>query len=748
MNDIAGPRCRTVHGDDSQPLDSTTIVPAASRAARSFTTRLTCVAAVALALSGCSLLNAPAAVPAEEPVEAAAQPLVNTGRVELLWDTYGVPHIIAQDPAALFYGVGWAQMRSHGDLLLRLYGQARGRAAEYWGAEFVDSDVWVRTNGVPARAEEWLAAQPAHMRAYIDAFVTGINAYAAQHTDSLSDAYRVVLPVRAADVLAHQQRVLNFTFVASPGMAIGAQRALGTGGSNGWAIAPDRTDQRNAMLLANPHLPWGDLFTWFEMHTVAPQLDAYGATLVGLPVLTIAFNPFLGWTHTVNTMDGADLYDLQTNGDYYLFDGEMRPMTIDDQVLRVRRPDGSVTERPLRVRSSVHGPIVASEGNRAIALAVTGLDAPHTMVQYWEMLSARDQTEFELALTRLQMPMFTTIYADRNGNILNVFNGRVPIRSRGDWSYWSGVVRGDTSATLWSGTHGYQALPRVANPPAGWVHNANEPPWTATLPLPLNPDFFPAYMAPPPSMSFRAQRSARMLDEDSRITFDELVAYKHSTRMEAADHFLLDLIAAARQSTDADARGAAEVLDQWDRNADADSRGAVLFVEFLRAAQREPWPAGSPWEIRWTPRAPLATPDGLSDPRRAVELLGSVAQRVRATYGSLNVAWGDVHRLRRDSIDLPANGGPGAAGIFRVTEFQPMPGDSTRFVATSGDSYVLAVEFSSPIRAQSLLVYGNASQSGSPHRTDQLALYAQQQLKPVWLTRDEIMQNLLAREEF
>src|SRR5690606_27010383 len=227
-----------------------------------------------------------------------------------------------------------------------------------------------------------------------------------------------------------------------------------------------------------------------------------------------------------------------------------------------------------------------------------------------------------------------------------------------------------------------------------------------------------------------------------------MVAYKHSTRMEAADHFLLDLIAAARQSSNPDARGAAEVLEQWDRNADADSRGAVLFVEFLRAAQREPWRSGSPWEIRWTPRAPLATPDGLSDPGRAVELLGQAARHVRAIHGSLNVTWGDVHRLRRDSLDLPANGGPGAAGIFRVTEFQPVPGDSTRSVATSGDSYVLAVEFSNPIRAQSLLVYGNASQPGSPHRTDQLPLYAQKQLKPVWLTREEIMQNLLAREAF
>src|SRR5688500_18862669 len=72
---------------------------------------------------------------------------------EILWDTYGVPHVFARDSRSMFYAFGWAQMQSHGDLLLRLYGQARGRAAEYWGADYLDSDRWVRVNGVPERGE-------------------------------------------------------------------------------------------------------------------------------------------------------------------------------------------------------------------------------------------------------------------------------------------------------------------------------------------------------------------------------------------------------------------------------------------------------------------------------------------------------------------------------------------------------------------------------------------------------------------
>ena len=54
-------------------------------------------------------------------------------------------------------------------------------------------------------------------------------------------------------------------------------------GSNAWAIGPSRSASGNAILVANPHLPWGDLFTWFEVQLTSPDIDAYGATLVGAP---------------------------------------------------------------------------------------------------------------------------------------------------------------------------------------------------------------------------------------------------------------------------------------------------------------------------------------------------------------------------------------------------------------------------------------------------------------------------------
>ncbi|WP_431191123.1 penicillin acylase family protein [Leptolyngbya subtilissima] len=135
---------------------------------------------------------------------------------EILWDTYGVPHIHSRDTQGLFYAFGWAQMQSHADLLLRLYGQARGRAAEYWGEDYRDSDVWVRTMGIPERAAEWYTAQNPDFRADLEAFAAGVNAYAQTHGDRIDQAFAQILPVTAIDVLAHQQRVLHFTFVVNP----------------------------------------------------------------------------------------------------------------------------------------------------------------------------------------------------------------------------------------------------------------------------------------------------------------------------------------------------------------------------------------------------------------------------------------------------------------------------------------------------------------------------------------------------
>ncbi len=676
-------------------------------------------------------------------------PIGESGKTELLWDTYGIPHIYGQDNKSLFHAFGWAQMQSHGNLILRLYGQARGRAAEYWGEKYRESDQWVRTMGVPDRARQWYEAQSPIFRSYLDAFAAGVNAYVQEHPDLIDDAVEDVLPVNGVDLLAHLQRVLHFTFMVDPQQIASLTDPLHSAkaipspvmGSNAWAIAPARSASGNAMLLANPHAPWSDEFLWYEAQLTTSEVNAYGATLVGIPVLAMAFNDYLGWAHTVNTYDGWDAYELTLLNGGYQFDGQMRPFETEQQTLKVRQDDRSLREEPLPVKRSVHGPVIAQEDDKAIALRVAGLDQPKALEQWWEMIHAKNLTEFEMALKRLQVPMFTVIYADRDGHILHLFNGQVPVHSQGDFEYWAGVIPGDTTATLWTKTHPYQDLPRVIDPPSGWLQNANDPPWTTTLPLALNPDNYPSYMAPRDPMEFRAQHSARMLAEDEQISLEEMIKYKHSTRMKLADRLLDDLIPAARQQGGEIARRAANVLEAWDHQAEPDSRGAVLFASWVQAVDFDRL-----FAVPWDKNSPLATPDGLANPASAVTVLETVAAKIEATYGALDVAWGDVFRLHYGDTDLPANGGPGSLGIFRVLDF--VQSEAGRFQLVNGDTYVAAIEFSNPVRAMVLTSYGNATQPNSPHVGDQLELFARKELRPVWRSRKEVEAHLALRKEF
>src|SRR4028119_1111037 len=162
-------------------------------------------------------------------------PATGSDRTEILWDSWGVPHIYGKDAQGLFQAFGWAQMQSHGDLILRLYGQARGRAAEYFGEKYLDSDKYVRTMGIPARARVWYEAQNPTMRGYLDAFAAGINAYAKEHPKQINDEVKQVLPVDGADVLAHVQRVIHFTFVVNPQSVASLSSRGSSAGSNGWA---------------------------------------------------------------------------------------------------------------------------------------------------------------------------------------------------------------------------------------------------------------------------------------------------------------------------------------------------------------------------------------------------------------------------------------------------------------------------------------------------------------------------------
>ena len=714
--------------------------------------------AVLLAIVATGLMACSSAPPVAAVVRAAAaQPLPD----EIRWDGYGVPHIYGHDAATVFRGYGWAQARNHGDEVLRLYGEARGRGAEYWGAAYEPTTVWVLKNDVPARAQRWYAQQDPAFRALLDAFAQGINDYATAHPQALAADVRAVLPVSGVDVVAHAHRLMNYVYVASPPNTLAAGEGEAPvdeaaaegegggegdlGGSNTWAIAGSRTTSGHTVLLQNPHLGWDtNYFTYFEAHLVAPGFEIYGATQIGLPVVRFAFNQQMGISNTVNSMLGATWYRITPaeSGDTrgYRYDGRVLPFEQRTLSYRLRGADGQLQTKTLNLRSTVHGPVFERADGTLTALRVAGLERPQMLQQYFEMVTAPSFAAYTAALQRLQVPTFNISYADRDGHIDLLFNGIAPKRSDGDNAYWRGLVPGDTPRTLWTEVHPLADLPRATDPPSGFLQNANDPPWFPTWPTVTRAEDYPPYLAPRTPESLRAQNALGALSGTAKLSIDDILQRKQSIHALMADRTLPDLLAAVAREPDAQQsplREAAALLAGWDREFSADSRAALLFEAWARLFAGPAFSGTANFAVPFDPARATSTPSGIRDPAAAVGQLRSAIANTLKLHGRLDRPFGDASRLRVGDADLPGDGQTGGLGPVRVLGWTAPDAQGLR-KANFGETWVALIEFSTPVKAWGLMSYGNARQPGSPHRADQLPLFAAHRLRPLWLLRAEV----------
>ena len=219
-----------------------------------------------------------------------------------------------------------------------------------------------------------------------------------------------------------------------------------THGSNGWAIAPSKSASGNAMLMSNSHLPWADIDTYFEVQLTAPGVTSYGAVWVGFPVLRQCFTEFVAWTQTTNGPTGADVYRL----------------TLEGRRLRARRQDQAVRRRAADHQGAAGRRHAARRAAHRSGAPCTGRCSPIAAASPWRCASSppigrgcssssgawawrRTSTSGATAMRMQQLPIFHTMYADRDGHIMYVYNAAPPVRAHGDHAFWSGVIPGDRS---------------------------------------------------------------------------------------------------------------------------------------------------------------------------------------------------------------------------------------------------------------------------------------------------------------
>lgn len=648
--------------------------------------------------------------------------------VRILRDTWGVPHVFGKTDADVAYGLAYAHAEDDFRNIQNSLLAARGILASVYGKDMAPNDYMVQLLRIWTFVDAGYDTRlDARTRAICEAYADGINHYAALHE---SDAIPALFPMHGKDIVAgfvHKMplffgmdQVLKSLFDET---ASAATAAIVVPGSNTFAVAPSRSADGATRLAINSHQPWEGPVAWYEAHLHSEEgWDMVGGVFPGAPIVLHGHNRNLGWAHTVNHPDLIDVFQLEinpANKNQYRFDGAWKDLEVATAKIRVKIWGRIHWTFSREILWSVYGPAVRnSRGTFAINYA--GKGDIRQVEQWYRMNKAQNLAEWEDAMRMQALPMFNCGYADRAGNILYLYNALLPAR---DENYdWQGTVPGNTSKTLWEKYLTYEKLPRVLNPPSGFVQNCNSTPFQTTIGEgnPVSSEYSPAFGIDP-QMTNRSYRALELFGTDSSITPGEFDQYKFD-RTYSASSEVARRVKQLVEMTPAEGleKEAIGVLRNWNLRTDSDNRSAALALLTLQPDYKN-----------------TAIPE---DTQVLFKRLKESAGELKKAYGRIDVPLGNVVHLKHGDVDLPLEGGPDVPGAIYSEKVS-----DGHYRGVAGDSYILIVSWdrNGNVSSRSIHQYGSAtSNPSSPHYADQAPLFARHELKPVWMDEAEIRLHL------
>jgi len=652
-------------------------------------------------------------------------------------DEYGVPHIFGKTDADASYGLAYAHAEDDFATIQDVVAMTRGRAGALLGSDGAKIDFVEQLLGARATTRKHYAEIPADVRALLDAYASGLNLYAARHSGEVR--LSKLFPVNGQDIATGF--VLRAPFFFGLDAVIGALaqdkeppvdgagapltpagRDPARNGSNAFAIAPKRMADGQTWLISNAHQPYEGQVAWYEatMHS-GQGLDMAGALFPGMPIIALGHNRNLGWTNTVNAPDLIDVYKLvlDADGKRYRYDGKWLPLESKRIWLGVKFGPFTLPV-PRTIHRSLHGPVIVNK-NGAFAIRYASIDQVKNIEQYYRLGKARNWDEWTRAMTIGGIASTNFIYADKTGRIAYLYNALFPQRKPG-FNY-EGILPGDTSAAMWDKAVGLAQMPQIVNPTSGFVFNANNTPFVAAGPgSELNPTNFSPLFGIERRTTNRMVRANELLSADSSITPQELLAIKFDTaysRKSFAGAWMAKIMALDLRS-EPDLLAAQKLLATWDWNSDGNARADAIGESMMHLANSDAY-HGRP------------LPDAHAKLREAVD-------RLTKAFGRIDPPLGDLQRLRRGKIDLPANGGTDT--LRAATTWDPQPDGRMR--VKHGDSFIMVINWdrAGRVMSRSIQPYGAATtRPDSPHYTDQMALFEARQFKPVHFERPDLLSH-------
>ncbi len=677
--------------------------------------------------------------------------------VKILRDTWGVPHIFGKTDADASFGLAYAHAEDDMATIIEALLQSRGQLGAVKGMEGAITDYIVQLFQVWKYIDEKYETDlsPA-TRKVCEAYANGLNFYAAKHPD---DSYTKLMPFTGKDVVAgfvfkgpffygldssvlelnadERKRDVstktasleNLTLASALETAGDMIRRNSPIGSNTFAVAPSRSADGWTRLNINSHQPYTGPVAWYEAHMVSEEgMDIVGGAFPGTPVILHGHNRHLGWAHTVNSPDLADVYVLEMNPDnpdQYKFDGKWLDLEKGEATLQVLLSPQAKQPMPVKreLLWSVHGPVMRTP-HGVYAIRYTLMGDIRSVEQYYREGKATNMDEWLDAVNMRAVPSLNFGYADKEGNIGYIYNAMMPKRVEGyDWKQY---LPGDISETLWTDYVPFDAIPRVFNPQSGFIQNCNNTPFNTTV-GPEDPEAndFSATFGIETHMTNRGLRAMELLGGDESITRDEFFDYKFDMYY-AKDSTVgksVKMILAEPKSDDAAVREAVELLRDWDLQCNPENKATAVAILTLQ---------------------PLF--NGFDGPPPAIdkvmERLKIVANKLKADHGTVGVEWSTINRLRRGDADIGIGGGPDILHAVYGKEEEDMT-----LTARAGDTYVLIAEWDKEgkVHSSSVHQFGSATlDESSPHYADQAPLLAKRKMKPVWMDEKDIRANLQA----
>ena len=661
---------------------------------------------------------------------------ISPDNIEIVRDSYGVPHIYASTDAEVAYGFGWAQAEDNFKTIQQAYLAGNGLLSKLKGLKGASADFLVQLIQSEKIVNDQFHTLDPKFIELLYGFTGGLNAYADKYPDEILESS--LFPITPKKLLRYTQLQL---FISN-----GAADLVGgivadelswpyeinqdTKGSNLLAVSRSKTGSDETFLAINTHQPLEGPTSWYEAHLISDEgTNIIGATFPGSPCIFTGANEYLGWTHTVNYPDKADVYGLEMHPkqkDIYVVDGELHELekfkaTIFIKVLGFNIP---IKKKFYR---SIYGPTLKNKTGYYSVRTPSTFNI-NAVEQWWRMNKATNFSEFYKALEMKALPGYNIGYADRNDTIFYISNGKIPIRNKG--YNWRDVVPGNTRKTLWDSYYNIKDLPQVVSPKSGFVYNANHSPFKSS-----GSDDNPKVENFASEMNFetydnnRSTRLLQLLEEKDQIDYERFKTIKYDHQLPTPlSYNYMDLNPLFEMNADDYPEVAALLTDihNWDRVTNVESYGAGAYAILY---------------YNLTPFYYELPEDRVFTHKALFEALKVTKSYMITHFKSERVRLGEFQKLVRGDKELAAFGLPDVVTAMRGEDYK-----DGKIKITHGESYIGLVRFT-PTKTyyESAISYGSSSRPESPHYSDQMEMYLDFKTKTMSFDRNDVLDSALNR---